>query len=145
MTSTNDMQPPFAKLGTRALVVLTLINMFNYIDRYVGPPWFESLRKDQVMGHPRDAQLGGLITAFSRAMRSGWGLGGVLGGSVGAHFGGRAACFVPAVPGRLLALLALTVPDPPRAMWDVAPRANPDPVQAKPAFALDSYGTLGRN
>ena len=64
MTSTNDMQPPFAKLGTRALVVLTLINMFNYIDRYVVPPLFESLRKDPVMGHPSDAQLGGLMTAF---------------------------------------------------------------------------------
>ena len=48
----------------RALVVLTLINMFNYIDRYVVPPLFESLRKDPVMGHPSDAQLGGLMTAF---------------------------------------------------------------------------------
>src|SRR2546427_9151219 len=64
MTFTNPMQPPFAKLGTRALVVLTLINMFNYIDRYVVPPLFESLRKDPVMGRPSDAQLGGLMTAF---------------------------------------------------------------------------------
>jgi len=54
----------FARLGTRALVVLTLINMFNYIDRYVVPPLFESLRNDPVMGHPSDAQLGGLMTAF---------------------------------------------------------------------------------
>src|SRR2546430_4982722 len=64
MTSTDPMQPPFAKLGTRALIVLTLINMFNYIDRYIVPPLFESLRKDPVMGHPSDAQLGGLMTAF---------------------------------------------------------------------------------
>src|SRR6266536_2687271 len=64
MTSTNDMPAPFAKLGTRALVVLTLVNMFNYIDRYVVPPLFESLRNDPVMRHPSDAQLGGLMTAF---------------------------------------------------------------------------------
>ena len=36
---------PFAKMSTRALVVLTLINMFNYIDRYIVPPLFESLRR----------------------------------------------------------------------------------------------------
>ena len=56
---------PFAKLSTRALVVLTLINMFNYIDWYIVPPLFESLRKDPVMGHPSDAQLGGLMTHSS--------------------------------------------------------------------------------
>jgi steroid delta-isomerase-like uncharacterized protein len=54
----------FAKLGTRALIVLTLINMFNYIDRYVVPPLFESLRKEPAMGNPSDAQLGWLMTAF---------------------------------------------------------------------------------
>jgi len=37
------------------------------------------------------------------------------------------------------------VPDPPRGMWDGAPRAKPDPVQSKFAFALHSYGTLARN
>ena len=62
------MTPPsdrdFAKLGTRALVVLTLINMFNYIDRYIVPPLFEGLRRDPAMEHPSDAQLGGLMTAF---------------------------------------------------------------------------------
>jgi hypothetical protein len=31
--------------------------MFNYIDRYVVPPLFESLRNDPVMGHPSDAQV----------------------------------------------------------------------------------------
>src|SRR5882757_9709486 len=58
------MTSPSAKMGTRALVVLTLINMFNYIDRYVVPPLFESLRRDPIMGHPSDAQLGTLMTAF---------------------------------------------------------------------------------
>jgi len=51
-------------LGRRALVVLTLINMFNYIDRWVVPPLFESLRRDPVLGHPSDARLGSLMTAF---------------------------------------------------------------------------------
>ncbi len=54
----------FARMGTRALVVLTLINMFNYIDRYIVPPLFESLKKDPAMGHPSDARLGLLMTAF---------------------------------------------------------------------------------
>ena len=51
-------------LGRRALLVLTLINMFNYIDRWVVPPLFESLKRDPVLGHPSDARLGSLMTAF---------------------------------------------------------------------------------
>ena len=50
--------------GRRALVVLTLINMFNYIDRWVVPPLFESLKREPVLGHPSDARLGSLMTAF---------------------------------------------------------------------------------
>ena len=230
MTSTNDMPAPFAKLGTRALVVLTLVNMFNYIDRYVVPPLFESLRKDPVMGHPSDAQLGGLMTAFlvvymvtsplfgtlgdrmSRmrliafgvalwslataigglvgsfaalfvaraavgigeaaygtispavladyfapatrgrimsifycAIPIGSALGYVLGGTVDSNFGWRAAFFIAGVPGLLLALLAFTVPDPPRGMWDEEPRATPDPTRSKFAFAIHAYGALARN
>src|SRR5436190_1258771 len=89
ITATNDVPPPFAKLGTRALVVLTLINMFNYIDRYVVPPLFESLRSDPVMGHPSDAQLGGLMTAFlvvgkcQAACRNGSGAQGANGRTIG--------------------------------------------------------------
>ncbi len=51
-------------LGKRALVVLTLINMVNYIDRWVVPPLFESFKRDPVLGHPSDARLGSLMTAF---------------------------------------------------------------------------------
>lgn len=54
----------FARLGYRALAVLTLINMFNYIDRYIVPPLFESLKKDPAMGHPSDEKLGLLMTSF---------------------------------------------------------------------------------
>src|SRR5207344_2168000 len=55
---------PSVALGRRALVVLTLINMLNYIDRWVVPPLFESLKRDPVLGHPSDARLGSLMTAF---------------------------------------------------------------------------------
>jgi MFS family permease len=50
--------------AARALVVLTLINLFNYLDRYIVPPLFESLRREPAMGHPSDAELGSLMTAF---------------------------------------------------------------------------------
>lgn len=230
MTSQPTADRDFAKLGTRALVVLTLINMFNYIDRYVVPPLFESLRKDPVMGHPSDAQLGGLMTAFlvvymltsplfgtlgdrmSRmrliafgvalwslataigglvgsfvalfvaraavgigeaaygtispavladyfapstrgrvmaifycAIPIGSALGYVLGGTVDSHFGWRAAFFAAGVPGLLLALLAFTVPDAPRGMWEEEVRAKPDPTQSKFSFTLHAYGALARN
>jgi MFS transporter, Spinster family, sphingosine-1-phosphate transporter len=220
----------FLALGTRALVVLTLINMFNYIDRYIVPPLFESLRNDPVMGHPSDAQLGGLMTAFlvvymltspvfgtlgdrmSRMRLLGFGvalwsfataigglvgsfialfvaraivgigeaaygtiapavladyfapatrgrmmaifycaipigsaLGYVLGGTVDTHFGWRAAFFVAGVPGLLLALLAFTVPDPPRGTWEEPARTKPDLTLSKLAFALQAYRTLARN
>jgi len=51
-------------MRTRALVVLTLINMFNYIDRWMVPPLFESLKREPILGHPSDARLGSLMTAF---------------------------------------------------------------------------------
>ncbi|HUL75462.1 MAG TPA: MFS transporter [Vicinamibacterales bacterium] len=57
-------RPTVVRLGTRALVVLTLINMFNYIDRWMVPPLFESLRREPALGHPSDARLGSLMTAF---------------------------------------------------------------------------------
>jgi sugar phosphate permease len=230
MTTPLTADRDFVKLGTRALVVLTLINMFNYIDRYIVPPLFESLRKDPVMGHPSDAQLGWLMTAFlvvymltsplfgtlgdrmSRmrliafgvalwslataigglvgsfaalfvaratvgigeaaygtispavladyfapatrgrimsifycAIPIGSALGYVLGGTVDSHFGWRAAFFVAGVPGLLLALLAFTVPDAPRGMWEEETRTKPDPTQSKLSFTLHAYGTLARN
>jgi len=230
MTTPLTADRDFVRLGTRALVVLTLINMFNYIDRYIVPPLFESLRKDPVMGHPSDAQLGWLMTAFlvvymltsplfgtlgdrmSRmrliafgvalwslataigglvgsfaalfvaratvgigeaaygtispavladyfapatrgrimsifycAIPIGSALGYVLGGTVDTHFGWRAAFFVAGVPGLLLALLAFTVPDAPRGMWEEDSQAKPAPTQSKLAFAMHAYATLARN
>jgi MFS family permease len=220
----------FARLGTRALVVLTLINMVNYVDRYIVPPLFESLRRDPAMGAPNDAALGTLMTAFlvvylltspffgtlgdrmsrmrliafgvafwsvataagglagsfaalfaaraavgvgeaaygtispavladyfALSMRGrvmsifycaipiGSALGYVLGGTIDTHFGWRTAFFVAGVPGVLLALVALTVRDPPRGLWDEEKPAAPAPGQSQFAFARKAYATLVRN
>ena len=52
--------PP--RVATTTLVVLTGVNLLNYIDRYVVPPVFESLKRSEL--HLRDAQLGFLMSAF---------------------------------------------------------------------------------
>jgi len=52
--------PP--RVATTTLVVLTGINLLNYIDRYVVPPVFESLKRSDM--HPSDAQLGLLMSVF---------------------------------------------------------------------------------
>ncbi|HVT57892.1 MAG TPA: MFS transporter [Thermoanaerobaculia bacterium] len=61
------MSPPASPvLGTRAarlaLAVLTLINLFNYLDRYVVAALVESLRRSEL--HLSDAELGSLMTGF---------------------------------------------------------------------------------
>ena len=52
--------PP--RIATTTLVVLTGVNLLNYIDRYVVPPVFESLKRSEL--HPSDAQLGLLMSVF---------------------------------------------------------------------------------
>ena len=52
--------PP--RVATTTLVVLTGVNLLNYIDRYVVPPVFESLKRSEM--HLSDAQLGLLMSAF---------------------------------------------------------------------------------
>ena len=46
----------------RGLAVLTLINLVNYVDRYVVPALSESLKHSEL--HPTDEQLGWLMTGF---------------------------------------------------------------------------------
>jgi MFS transporter, Spinster family, sphingosine-1-phosphate transporter len=218
----------FVKLGRRALVVLTLVNLFNYVDRYVVPPLFESLRADPAMGHPSDAALGWLMTAFlivymvasplfgalgdrmprmrviaggialwsvatamgglvgsfamlfaARALVGvgegaygpiapavladyhapatrgrvmaifycaipiGSAVGYVLGGLVDSHFGWRAAFYVAGVPGLLLALVALSVKDPPRGASEDLLTSNP--TRSSGPAAGQVYGALLRN
>lgn len=51
-----------ARLARNGLIVLSLINLFNYLDRYVVPALFESLKQSPL--HPTDGQLGLLMSGF---------------------------------------------------------------------------------
>jgi MFS family permease len=51
-----------AKSARFALVVLTLVNLFNYLDRYVVSALVESLKHSSL--HLSDVQLGSLMTGF---------------------------------------------------------------------------------
>jgi MFS family permease len=59
--------PPSAMTASRAatwgLAVLTLVNLFNYLDRFVVSALVESLKNDPQL-HLSDAQLGALATGF---------------------------------------------------------------------------------
>jgi MFS transporter, Spinster family, sphingosine-1-phosphate transporter len=65
---------------------------------------------------------GRVLAVLNMAIYVGTALGYIVGGQVSAHFGWRAAFFVGGVPGLLLALLVLRLPDPPRGIQD-APAA----------------------
>src|SRR5215472_4162532 len=50
-----------SRAAVRALVVLTAINLFNYLDRYVVPPIVPDLKRAMALS---DTQLGWLVPAF---------------------------------------------------------------------------------
>src|SRR2546426_76883 len=50
------------RLARRALVVLTLINLFNYLDRWIDAALNESIKHSEL--RPSDAQLGFLMSGF---------------------------------------------------------------------------------
>jgi predicted MFS family arabinose efflux permease len=52
--------PPRA--ATTALVLLTAVNLLNYVDRYIVPALFESLKQSSLQ--PSDTQLGWLMSGF---------------------------------------------------------------------------------
>jgi len=54
--------PEFARLGRRALAVLTLINLFNYLDRWIVAALAESMKHSEL--GLSDTQLGSLMTGF---------------------------------------------------------------------------------
>ena len=54
--------PQFARLGRRALAVLTLINLFNYLDRWIVAALAESMKHSEL--RLSDTQLGSLMTGF---------------------------------------------------------------------------------
>jgi MFS family permease len=92
------------------------------------------------------AQRGRVMAIFFCAIPVGSALGYMVGGGVGAHFGWRAAFFVAGIPGLALALLCLSLKDPPRGDQDKpasgAANSTPPPVasQAKRAEAADDRG-----
>src|SRR5436309_8212900 len=47
----------------QGLIVLTLSNLFNYLDRFVVPSLLESIKKSEL--HPSDTQLFSLVPAFT--------------------------------------------------------------------------------
>lgn len=51
-----------ARAARNGLVVLTAMNMLNYVDRYVVPPLLESIKHSEL--HPTDTQLFSLTSAF---------------------------------------------------------------------------------
>ena len=54
--------PELARLGRRALAVLTLINLFNYLDRWIVAALAESMKHSEL--RLSDTQLGSLMTGF---------------------------------------------------------------------------------
>ena len=58
--------PEFVRLARRGLVILTLINLFNYLDRYVLSALAETLKRDPAEGGLglKNVEVGSLFTAF---------------------------------------------------------------------------------
>jgi MFS transporter, Spinster family, sphingosine-1-phosphate transporter len=82
-----------------------------------------------------------VFAVFNAALPVGAALGYVVGGLVGQHFGWRSAFFVAGVPGFILALATLRLPDPPRGIQEAA--AMPQ-QPAVPLRALGLYRGLLR-
>jgi MFS family permease len=78
---------------------------------------------------------------FNAALPVGAALGYLVGGIVGHHYGWRAAFFVAGVPGFVLALAALRLPDPPRGIQEGLVLS----AAGRPARALDLYRGLLRH
>ena len=83
-----------------------------------------------------------VLATLNMAIYVGTALGYIVGGQVSAHFGWRAAFFVGGVPGLLLALAVLRLPDPPRGAHDPAAAAPSQPSRS--AGPLDIYLGLVR-
>jgi MFS family permease len=85
------------------------------------------------------ARRGRIFAIFYMAIPVGAALGYVVGGAVSQAWGWRAAFFVAGVPGLLLALAVLRLPDPPRGSTEYAAGAAPDP---HPAAAAERPGVV---
>ncbi len=85
------------------------------------------------------AKRGRVMAIFFCAIPVGSALGYMVGGSVGAHFGWRAAFFVAGIPGLALALLCLWMRDPPRGNQEQD--AAPDPQATRGSIGAHTKAT----
>ncbi|HTT01795.1 MAG TPA: MFS transporter [Steroidobacteraceae bacterium] len=76
---------------------------------------------------------GRVFAVFGMAIPVGAALGYIVGGLVDHWYGWRAAFFVAGVPGMLLAVAVLALPDPPRGLQERQARAGESPVNAPQA------------
>jgi MFS family permease len=87
------------------------------------------------------SQRGRIFAVFYMAIPVGAALGYVVGGTVSQAWGWRAAFFVAGLPGLLLALGALRVPDPPRGSSELTASA-PTPAAVRPGIRAALWQTL---
>ena len=85
---------------------------------------------------------GRVYAVLNMAIPVGAALGYVLGGSIGHHFGWRAAFYLCGAPGMLLAAVILALPDPPRGAQDdpATVRASERPAAAATGGAQQALG-----
>jgi MFS family permease len=79
---------------------------------------------------------GRVYAVLNMAIPVGAALGYIVGGLMSVHYGWRAAFFVAGVPGILLALTVLRLPDPPRGIQEMAAGASAPRVAADGPFAI---------
>jgi MFS family permease len=99
----------------------------------VGEASYASISPALISDYYPPARRGRAFAIFYLAIPVGSAVGYLLGGFLDEHFGWRAAFFAVGLPGVLLALLALTVVDPPRGINDPV-RDRPEPKVAQPSF-----------
>ena len=80
-----------AATANTGLAILTLINLFNYLDRYVVSALVESLKKSDL--HLTDTQAGSLATAFLVVYMLTSPIFGTLGGTLHTIVGGNITAF----------------------------------------------------
>jgi MFS family permease len=108
----------------------------------VGEASYASISPALIADYYPPERRGRAFAIFYLAIPVGSAAGFLIGGALEHNFGWRAAFFAVGVPGILLALLALTVPDPPRGINDPEDRR---PGAGPPSSYAETLGVLARN
>lgn len=91
-----------------------------------------------------EEKRGRILGVFYLAIPVGTALGYVLGGNLGARFGWRFPFYVAAIPGFVLALMMLSIPEPPRGQFDsvkeTSERGTIKGLTRNPAFWTATLG-----